>query len=221
MLPVRFGFRRLLKATNPKLADLLAETDGFTLVSARCRVTLARAAQDVLDRNVIGDFVEFGVHRGGTAAILAAALKPEPGRTLHLFDRWGDLPEPTDEDGAQKQRYARANIPEKLAHLREHPPLQSTRDLMDRLGFTRVRYYQGWYDETLPGYDGGPIAFAFVDCDYYRSVKPVLEFLRERASPGAVIVIDDYVGEWAGAKRATDEVFPTHDVVLSQAVVRL
>jgi len=88
LLPARLGFRRLLEWTDPDLAAVLETTDAFTLVPARSRVTLARAAQEVLDREVPGDFVEFGVHRGGTAAVLAFALRTEPDRTLHLFDRW-------------------------------------------------------------------------------------------------------------------------------------
>src|SRR5262245_1179751 len=156
MLPARLGFRSLLRLTDASLATILDETDAFTLVPARSRVTLARAAQEVLDREVPGDFVEFGVHRGGTAAVLAYSLRLEPERTLHLFDRWGDLPEPTAEDGAQKERYARSNIPEKLRDLTERPPLESARELIGtRMRFDRVLYHQGWYEETLADYAGG------------------------------------------------------------------
>lgn len=225
LLPARLGFRRLLKITNPRLSSALKATDAFTLVPARSRVTVERAAQEVLDRRVPGDFVEFGVHRGGTAAMLAMLLKPELGRTLHLFDRWGDLPDPTDEDGPQKTRYARSNIPEKLADLTDCPPLESVREIMARINFPRVRYYQGWYDETLPAYEGRQIAFAFVDCDYFNSVKQVLEFIKHHASPGATILIDDYGGDWVGVKRATDEFCASRqlavEVILGQALVKL
>jgi O-methyltransferase len=226
LLPARLGFRRLLALTNPRLSSVLRETDAFTLVPARSRVTLARAAQNVLDRHVPGDFVEFGVHRGGTAAVLAALLlRAETGRTLHLFDRWGDLPEPSSEDGAQKQRYARANIPEKLRDLINHPPLDSTRQLMASIGFEALRYYQGWYDDTLPAYEGRPIAFASVDCDYYKSVRLVLDFIHARASPGCIILVDDYGDEWPGAKQATDEFCLQHglapQVILNQALISL
>jgi hypothetical protein len=222
VLPTRLGFRRVLGLTNPPLARVLTETDAFTLVPARPRVTLARAAQKVLDESVPGDFVEFGVHHGGTAGVLASMLKGSD-RRLHLFDRWGDLPEPTEEDGIQHQRYARANIPEKLKDLVDRPPLASTKELIERqLKFGNVRYYQGWYEDTLPTYEGRPIAFANVDCDYYNSVKLVLDFIRDHASPGCVIYIDDY-GEWPGARKATDEFCRAHglepEIVLNQAIV--
>jgi O-methyltransferase len=224
LLPARLGFRRLLAWINPKLAHILDKTDDFTLVPARSRVTLARVVQQVLDADIPGDFAEFGVHRGGTAAVMASLLPVVP-RTLHLFDRWGDLPEPTDEDGQQKQRYARANIAEKLKSLVDKPPLEAARKLMGRTWLGQARYYQGWYEDTLPTYDGAPIACAFVDCDYYESVRLVLDFIRQKAAPGCVILIDDYGDQWPGARQATDEFCAAHnlqpEVILSQAIVRL
>ncbi|MBA3511187.1 TylF/MycF/NovP-related O-methyltransferase [Sphingomonas sp.] len=224
ILPARLGFRRLLARTNPDLSSVLDATDPFALAPSRSRVTLARVAHEVLDRKVPGDFVEFGVHRGGTAGVLASILRTEPERTLHLFDRWGDLPEPTEEDGDMKVRYARDNIPEKLADLRTRPPLESLRTLMERMQFDRVKYYQGWYDDTIATYSGEPIAFASVDCDYYDSVKLVLDFIRDRASPGCVILVDDYGDDWPGAKKATDDFCARHgltsEVVINQALVR-
>jgi len=224
ILPARLGFRRLLRQSNPRLAAILDKTDDFTLVPARARVTLARVVQKVLDADIPGDFAEFGVHRGGTAAVTASLLPAIP-RTLHLFDRWGDLPEPSDEDGQQKQRYARANIPEKLQSLVDQPPLATARKLIDETWSGQAIYYQGWYEETLPTYDGAPIAFAFVDCDYYKSVRLVLDFVKEKAAAGAILLVDDYGDEWPGAKQATDEFCAglgiTPDVVLNQAIVTL
>jgi hypothetical protein len=220
LLPSRLGFRTVLRGTNPNLAGLLDRTDDFTLVPERSRVTIAREARGVVAAGVPGDFAEFGTHRGGTAAIIAAAL-PVGDRTLHLFDRWGDLPEPSAADGPQQQRYAKANIPDKLQDLIDRPPLAATQDIMTRTWRGPVRYYQGWFDETLPTYDGRPFAFAFVDCDYYNSVKPVLEFIIANAAPGCVIVVDDYVGDWVGARRAVDELGRPVETVLSQAIIRL
>lgn len=224
LMPVRLGFRGLLGIVNPRLAEVLHVSDPFTLVTARRRVTLARVAQEVLSKGVDGDFVEFGVHRGGTAAILAQLLMKSD-RKLHLFDRWGDLPEPTAEDGRQQQNYARTNIPDKLQELIDQPPLESTKDLIERrMGFARTVYYQGWYEDTLPTYQGKRIAFASVDCDYYKSVALVLDFIAENAAPGCAIVVDDY-DEWPGARQATDEFCAKRNLpmeaVLGQAVIRI
>lgn len=204
-LPQRLGFRRLLAVTAPDLADLIAMGDAYTLMTARNRTTIYREARAVVAEGIPGDFVEIGVHRGGSAALLAGLLRDQADRDLHLFDRWGDLPEPTVEDGHRQQEYAHANIPHKLAQLAEDNPLIATRELIEgRLGFHRARYWQGWYDETFTSFEGGPIAFASIDCDYYESVKLSLDFVASRASKGCRIVLDDY-DDWPGARAAADE----------------
>jgi len=206
-LPERLGFSRLVKLISPELTKLLRTTDEFTLVPRRNRVTLWREARRVLKRGIPGDFVEIGVHRGGTAGILASVLRNHPGRTLHLFDRWGDLPDPVAQDGIKAAEYRKDQIADKLAELVERPPLPDAKVLLhERLGFptSRTRYWEGWYSDTFPAYDGGSIAFASVDCDYYESVRDSLAFLTPLLSPGATIVIDDY-GTWPGARAAADE----------------
>lgn len=205
ILPQRLGFRTLLAVTEPELTRLLRIGDGYTLMSARNRTTLYREARAVLEAGVPGDFVEIGVHRGGSAAVLAGALAHETGRRLHLYDRWGDLPEPSVEDGIKQTEYARANIAEKLAELEGSAPFHATREIIEqKLGFERAVYWPGWYDETFARYDGAPIAFASVDCDYYNSVAQALRFVRTHAAPGCRIVLDDY-GTWPGARQAADE----------------
>jgi hypothetical protein len=206
-IPERLGYVQLLGLINPELARLLRETKSYSLVNARNRTTLYREGRSILRRGVVGDFVEIGVHRGGTAAMLASLIKGDENRRLHLFDRWGDLPEPTEEDGFRQDEYRKDRIPEKLARLREDPPLERTRHLIEKvLGFPRERlqYYPGWYSETFADYPGTPIAFASLDCDYYESVRDALQLVDRFASPDATIVADDY-GSWPGARTAIDE----------------
>lgn len=102
---------------------------------------------------------------------------------------------------------ARTASPNKLADLRDNPPLADAKRLIEeKIGFPRERlhHYPGWYAETLADYSGGPIAFASLDCDYYESVKLALDFIDHHAAPSATIVADDY-GGWPGAKAAIDE----------------
>jgi hypothetical protein len=203
--PVRLGFRRALKLANPGAAKIIDKTSGLTLAGPRVQIAQLRACRDVLQRGVPGDFVEFGVHRGGTAAVLAAALLNEPGRHLHLFDRWGDLPEPTDEDGFRKETHSRANKLETIATLND--TLATAKRLVEvDVGFPRdrVTYYQGWFNDTIKQYPGNPIAYVSIDTDYYESTVPVLAMCERYASPQAVFFMDDY-SAWPGARQATDE----------------
>jgi O-methyltransferase len=205
--PVRLGYMRLLDAVRPDVARLLRMAKPFTLMSARNLTTIYREGQRILNCGIQGDFVEIGVHRGGSAGILASLIKQEEDRQLHLFDRWGDLPEPTERDGNRYDEYRRDRIPDKLATLRDRPPLDDVRQLVEEIiefPPQRLHYYAGWYSDTLDDYSGGPIAFASLDCDYYESVKLALDFLDRHAAPSATIVADDYEG-WPGAKAAIDE----------------
>lgn len=204
--PERLGYMRLLGLVRPDVAELLRKTKPYTLMSARNLTTLYREGQRILRAGVQGDFVEIGVHRGGSAGILASLIKEES-RHLHLFDRWGDLPEPTERDGARFDEYRKDRIADKLADLRDNPPLDAATQLIEELiGFPkeRLHYYRGWYADTLAQYPDRPIAFASIDCDYFESVKLALDVIERHAAPAATIVADDYAG-WPGARQAIDE----------------
>ena len=206
-LPERLGYMRMLGLVQPDVARLLRTAKPYTLMSARNLTTLYREGRRILRAGVEGDFVEIGVHRGGSAGVLAALVGQLGDRHLHLFDRWGDLPEPTERDGNRYDEYRKDRIADKLATLRDNPPLVATQKLIEGiLQFPRQRlhYYAGWYSDTLAEYSGGPIAFASLDCDYYESMKPALEFIDRHAATSATIVADDYRG-WPGAKAAIDE----------------
>lgn len=207
LMPMKLGYLQLLRLVNPRLAALLDVTDPFTLMSARKRTTLYREGLRVLRAGVPGAFVEIGVHRGGSAAVLAHVIKDEHGRALHLFDRWGDLPEPTEQDGYRGEQYAKDAIRDKLVELEVDSPLEAAREVVEEivgLPADRVHYHQGWYDSTLAQYDGGPIAFASIDCDYYESVKLALWVVERHASVGTVMVLDDYA-TWPGTRTALEQ----------------
>jgi hypothetical protein len=229
-VPVRLGYVQLLRLMRPKLARLLRTAKPYTLMSARNLTTLYREGRAIIRKGLLGNFVEIGVHRGGSAGVLAALIKDQTDRHLHLFDRWGDLPEPTEEDGHRFQEYRKEHIQDKLAYLCSRPPLADTRELIEKvIAFPpeRVHYHAGWYHDTLATYNGGPIAFASLDCDYYESVKLALAFLDQHALPGATIVADDYTG-WPGAKAAIDEWLTTtarevriHPLRIGPAILKL
>jgi len=209
-LPSRLGFERLLMLTSPALGRIVRDSGEYSISPNRVRVTIYRDAVDVLSRGIPGDITVIGAHRGGTAAPLALLLKDRPERRLHLFDRWGDLPDPTPEDGFRAEQYRKDRIPEKLAKLREQPPLDDCRHVMHHivgLPESQVAYYPGWFDETLAEdgpYPGAPLAFALVHCDYYESVKRALAFVDRHIAPGGAAIVNDYWW-WPGSKQATDE----------------
>jgi O-methyltransferase len=65
---------------------------------------------------------------------------------------------------------------------------------------------KGWFSEVTADDLPEAIAFAFLDGDYYLSVKDPLKSIWPRLSPGAIVVVDDYANEaLPGAAKAVDE----------------
>jgi hypothetical protein len=85
----------------------------------RCR-TLWDFSKQVLNQKVPGCFVECGVWKGGSSAIMALAiLNAGKERHLHLFDSFEGLPEPTEKDGEQAAVYSGGRNQGKLATINQ------------------------------------------------------------------------------------------------------
>jgi len=161
-------------------------------VSSNARLRgLYRAVRHVVTENILGDIVECGAGRGGSAALLGLTLKQlDAQRTLWVFDTFEGLPPPTldDPDFEMAKRYTgacRGDLDEVVA-------------LFERLGIF-----------ALPASGVEKIGVLHIDGDWYESVKVCLEHLYDRVTSGGIIQIDDY-GHWAGARKAVDEFLRQH-----------
>jgi O-methyltransferase len=188
----------------------------------RCR-TLWNQSCQVLWANIPGSFVECGVWRGGSAAVMALAIRHSgQGRDLHLFDSFEGLPEPTEKDGPQAREYsggrasgALKSVDQCKAGLDE---VQSF--LLGRLGLdaSKVHFHVGWFQDPLSR-DApklGPIALLRLDGDWYESTRLCLEHLYPLVAPGGMIILDDYL-DWTGCKKAVDEYCSAHGIVAQLA----
>jgi hypothetical protein len=143
------------------LAGAIAVSDRDTL--------LRKALERVTDDGLV---CEFGVYKGHTLKIIAAALG---GRAVYGFDSFEGLPE-TWRAGFDKGAFK--------------VDLKDLESLPDN-----VKLYPGWFDATLPTMlrdDARQAAFLHIDCDLYSSTKCVFESLSARLRPGTVIVFDEY-----------------------------
>ena len=183
----------------------------------RCRALWDQCHQ-VLQANIPGCFVECGVWRGGSAAVMGLAIRNSgQQRDLHLFDSFEGLPEPTDRDGAQAREYSGGHASGVLRSVEQcKAGLDEVKTfLLGRLGFdpSRVHLHVGWFQNTLPVDAGklGPIALLRLDGDWYESTRFCLEHLYSNLSPGGVIIMDDYWA-WEGCRKATDEYRETNRI---------
>jgi hypothetical protein len=129
-------------------------------------------AARVQDRQVL--YLEFGVWRGAATRYWSKALR-HPGTVLHGFDSFEGLPEDFDVNG---------------------PYQKGTFDVggqIPQIDDARVRFFKGWFSDTLPAYEPPPheVLVIIIDADLYSSTKFVLDALAAHIRPGTFIYFDD------------------------------
>lgn len=135
-----------------------------------------------------GAIAEFGVFNGGSTEQLTHF-----NRLVYAFDTFEGMPAE-----GYDQALDHENVPGKFA------PQPNTEDWLRTLGVVIVR---GRFADTLPNHTPAePLAFAYVDCDWYSSHMECLHYIRRHMVSGGKILFDDYPG-LAGCKKAVDEVF--------------
>ncbi len=122
-----------------------------------------------------GDFAEFGVYEG-TSARLLCEVKGE--RTLHLFDTFGGLPPPGDDEG---RVFAEGQFPAVLAQVRSA-----------LAGYSDVHLHPGLFPATASMLRDRRFAFVHLDVDLEDSTRAGLEFFYDRMLPGGIILTHDY-----------------------------
>lgn len=169
------------------------------------RVVL-RELERALATGVMGDVVEFGCYVGTTSVYLAERLATTE-RQLWLYDSFEGLPPKTDEDVSPAgEQFVTGEL------------LATKKQLLRNLTQAHVpmpRITKGWFSELTPQDVPDQIAFAFLDGDYYHSIKDPLKLIWPRLTPGAIIVVDDYANEaLPGAARAVNEWLRGHPATL-------
>lgn len=123
----------------------------------------------VRDRRVL--YLEFGVAYGESMRFWASELS-HPGAMLHGFDSFEGLPESIGP--WRKGQFASDGA-------------------APAIGDTRVRFFKGWFQETLPTYKvpEHEVLVVNMDADLYSSTVYVLRFLREHIRPGTFVYFDE------------------------------
>jgi O-methyltransferase len=158
---------------------------------------LYRLAREVERKGIAGDFVECGVYRGGSAAILGHALKRSTiARQLWLFDSFQGMPRPTEADGPSAPALEGDFVGDE----------ENVRRLLRKVGapLDRVKVVAGWFHETFPSVAIPRVALLHIDADWYESVRLCLERFYDAVEPGGIVVLDDYF-DWPGCKAALED----------------
>ena len=199
---------------DPAFAPLHARCAPFTMTTVERMYALWTAVRHVHRHGVEGAFVECGVWRGGSSMLAALTLDQlgDRERSLHLFDTFAGMSEPTGHDvsvdGLDVAAAWDAIEGDVDDPVFAYASLEEVRRNMASTGYPseRVHYVQGKVEETIPQQAPERIALLRLDTDWYESTRHELEHLWSRLAPGGILIVDDY-GAWVGARKAVDEFF--------------
>lgn len=155
--------------------------------------------EKVLDRQIPGDIVELGCYIGTTSLFIRRLLdQRDEHRAFHAYDSFEGLPPKSREDESLAGTSFQAG---KLAVSKK----QFIREFQ-KAGLRLPIVHKGWFNELTDGDVPEQIAFAFLDGDFYESIRDSLKLVLPRMSAGGIIVIDDYAREaLPGVARAVHE----------------
>lgn len=188
--------------------------DRLTYLTPQKLRRLTGAVKDIVDRDVQGDLLEFGVALGGSAILIARHASPE--RQFHGFDVFGMIPPPTSDkdDVKSRERYEIISSGKSNGIGGDtyygyrtdlfHGVCASLAKYGRPVDGRRIFLHQGLFEETWPAYERERIAFAHVDCDWYDPVRFCLNAILPRLSPGGMVILDDY-HDYGGCHTATTE----------------
>lgn len=190
---------------EPEAREAIAKIADHTMVSFEKLVPLYQQAVYCEQVGLPGAFVECGVWKAGCVGIMAQAnlTYGKERRELHLFDSFEGIPEPDAAvDGAAAIEFAKqagGGTGGALKPLADQYGGVGTLDVCQKLingtlGYPKehTHYHVGWFQDTVPIADTGPIAILRLDGDWYASTKVCLEHLYDRVVPGGFVILDDY-----------------------------
>lgn len=185
----------------------------YTMTSSDRIWSLISSMNYINEANVLGDIVECGVWRGGSAMVIASKLN-EFGRLdkkIWLYDTFQGMTEPSKFDVEENSAISAKEL---LLNSKKQEGnnvwcLASKDDVINNLSKTSfpldlVEIIEGDVALTLDTKYPEKIALLRLDTDWYESTRKELEILFPRLAVGGVCIIDDY-GHWQGARKAVDE----------------
>lgn len=153
----------------------------------------------VLDAGLDGGVVEFGCYIGTTSLFIRRLLDARGDqREFHVYDSFQGLPLKVEQDtspaGMQFQGGS-LGIGKK----------DFTREFQ-KAGLRTPRIHKAWFSDLAEADVPDKIAFAFLDGDFYESIRDSLKLVLPRMQKAGTIIIDDYAREaLPGVAKAVQE----------------
>ena len=141
---------------------------------------------------VEGDYLEFGVFRGGhfIATYLFAQKCGLNSMRFHAFDSFEGLPEVSGLDKIAPKQFEQGEYA---------CDLETFKSIIKKNGVSldKVTITEGWFDKTLNDETKKKLAISkaaiiWLDCDFYESTVPVMNFITDFVQNGTIIIFDDW-----------------------------
>lgn len=169
---------------------------------------ILRKLQKVLDSDIDGAVVEFGCYIGTTSLFVRRLLDGRTeGREFHVYDSFEGLPpKSTQDSSATGEQFTVGELAvSKKQFLREFQKAHLQPPIV----------HKGWFKDLSEQDVPEKIAFAFLDGDFYESIRDSLRLVVPHRAQGSTIIIDDYAREaLPGAAKAVHEYFSTTEITV-------
>lgn len=155
--------------------------------------------EKILNDKIPGDVIEMGCYLGTTSLFISRIIgQINNTKAFHVYDSFEGLPEKSNSDSSP------AGTQFKAGELSA-----SKKQFIDNYKKANLRtpiIHKSWFNNLKDSDIPEEICFAFLDGDYYESIKDSLRLIQNKLAIGAVVIVDDYQNEaLPGAKKATDE----------------
>ena len=185
-----------------KLRGEIWPSKAHTMIGMARLNNLQACVEDVLSKEIPGDFIETGVWRGGATIFMRAILKVYgvKDRLVWVADSFEGLPKPDAEHYPQDENFDFSPYQELAVSLEEVRANFRRYNLLD----DQVGFLPGWFRDTLPQAPVERLAVLRLDGDLYQSTMEALTHLHPKLSVGGYVIVDDYYAVPA-CRQATDE----------------
>jgi hypothetical protein len=195
-------------AVDPDFCRARALAGGRTIIGDASLANIFLLLKFFLPRLPVGNIVEFGSYKGGSAIFMAAlAERLLPGVEVIGFDTFRGMPA-TD-------RAVDAHRPGGFSDV----DITELREYVQWLGLQNLTFVQGYFEETaLAGLQQRrSVAFCHIDCDIRSAVEYAYDVTRPYMVPGGYWVFDDpFAADCIGAAEAVEDVLIRRDGLNSE-----
>ncbi|MBR2754063.1 class I SAM-dependent methyltransferase [Candidatus Saccharibacteria bacterium] len=169
---------------------------------------------------VKGDFVEMGCYKGDTSLLLAEVLndfnkdmtKCDLKKRLWIYDSFEGLPEKRLEDDSVLGEAFRAG---ELGVTK-----RDVKERFLRAGLPVPVIKKGWFSDLTEKDMPKEIALAFLDGDFYESIKDSLKLVIPKMNKNGVVIVHDYTNlALPGVKKAVDELSRKEKMIINTFIL--